>query len=99
MAVVTPAVQTAVREALTRPDESATAELALALARQIDAERGDKRRLTLERLAPLLLDCLEALHLTPRSRAKLPKGVETDAARAASRLDELRQRRDARATG
>lgn len=82
----------AVRRALTDLDpqarDQAAAELALAYARAADSG-GD-----LEKLGPLLLTVLEALHMTPRARAAVMKGTSNDSRK--SPLDELRARRAAR---
>lgn len=66
-------------------EDSAAVELALKYAAELDAG-GD-----LVRVGPLLLSALEALQLTPRSRAA--KGGDDV---GANPLDELRARRSAR---
>jgi len=70
------------------------AELAMTYGRAIDADPE-----TVARLGPLLLATLEALLMTPRSRAALVKGANDDQRKQQSPLDELRSRRAARGKG
>ena len=73
--------------------DRAAAELALVYASDIDSG-GD-----LTKLGPALLVTLEALHMTPRSRAAVRKATEVNNAKPANPLDELRQRRERRTAG
>lgn len=76
-----------VEEHLTDQDK-ATVELARTYARAIDDGGAD-----LTRVGPALLNCLESLHMSPRARGALTKGVARDHDDRASALDQLRQRR------
>lgn len=86
----------AVRDALgsleLRPQDGAAVRLAVAYAREIDADPTQ-----LGKLGPALLSALESLGMSPRARAALAgkKGGEPDAP-AANPIDELRKRRRAR---
>ncbi|MDM4721147.1 hypothetical protein QTQ03_16640 [Micromonospora sp. WMMA1363] len=67
--------------------DTATAELALTYARDIDNGAAE-----LSKIGPPLLAALEALRLSPRARAT-GKGAKSDEPGNAGRLDELRARR------
>jgi hypothetical protein len=74
------------------PQDSGAVRLAQTYAEAIDADRDQ-----LAKLGPGLLAVLESLGLTPRARAALlGKGGETSAP-TRNRLDDLRERRRARA--
>lgn len=88
---LTSSVSSSIEELTLKPCDQGAAELALTYARCIDD--GDP----LEKLGPALLSALESLGATPRGRKALPKGGE-DAART-NPLDELRRKREQRATG
>lgn len=86
-------MEQSVRDALTArpaaerdPRDTATAQLALTYARDIDTGAAD-----LAKVGPPLLAALEALRLSPRARTG-GKGVTGDTP-AAGQLDELRSRR------
>lgn len=88
----------AVRDALgdleTVPKDGGAVRLALVYAEAIDVDPAQ-----LAKLGPGLLAVLEALGMSPRSRASiLGKGV-AGSAPPRSRLDELRERRRARVDG
>ena len=82
-----------VRRAISDLDPSevdkGTAELALTYARKID----DGEDLT--KLGPQLLNVLEAMLMSPRSRAAIQKGMQSERA-TKSPLDELKAKRRAR---
>jgi len=83
---LTAAVVDALAAVEVAPRDEAAAQLAIELAKRLDAG-GDA-----ERLAPPLLATLEALQLTPRARARLAKGAANERP-PQSPLDEIRQRR------
>lgn len=72
--------------------DHAAAELAMVYALRIDDGE------PVEKLGPPLLAALEALGMTPRARAALVRKGESDVPQR-SPLDELRARREQRATG
>jgi len=74
--------------------DRATVELAVAYATAIDTDPD-----LIGKFGPMLLATLEALLMTPRSRAALVKGANDDQRKTQSPLDELRSRRAARRTG
>jgi hypothetical protein len=80
------------------PRDQALADLAVAYAQAIDSPHdwGDVQRDPLAELGPKLLAALTALGMTPAAR----KGITGDkpAEKPRSPLDELRQKRAARAT-
>ena len=83
-------------DALGLTDQDAAAvKLARDYAAVIDASRDDAKihAWTMRNIAPLLLDCLEALGATPAARARLKGGKPADAPR--SRLQALRDARQA----
>ena len=84
----------AVREALAEldltPADKGATELALTYANSIDSGMGD-----IARVGPALLAVLESLGMTPKARAAIKRGVNTDAGHT-SPLDELRIRRNSR---
>lgn len=67
--------------------DAATVELAKTYAREIDSGNAD-----LSKLGPSLLNCLEALGMSPRSRNALKNGGTANGP-AANPVDELRERR------
>lgn len=77
----------ALGEARLKPVDAGGAALALVVAKEIDLG-GDPAK-----LAPVLLRVLDALQMTPKSRAVAQKGGPGDPAAARSDLDELRERR------
>lgn len=76
----------------TRDTDQAAVALARAYARTLDDGEGE-----LTKVGPLLLAVLESLGMTPKGRAAVLGKGGADGERGASRLDELRQRREARA--
>lgn len=90
MAGIAAAVRKAIGSLDLAPTDQGTAQLAVTYAKAID-DGGD-----LDRLGPQLLAVLESLLLSPRARAAVVKGGKTDVP-TGSPLDELRQRRAARA--
>lgn len=93
LVALTEALQQALDEAGHTAVDAATICLARVYAEAIDDEVGD-----LDKLGARLLDCLEALHLTPRARAKVTKGGD-DGGQPTNPVDELRQRRARRISG
>lgn len=88
---LTDALDQALSEADHGNIDAAAVRLARTYAEQLDDATGD-----LAKIGPRLLDCLEALNLTPRARAKIMKGDANDG-QPANPLDELRDRRKRRA--
>jgi len=86
------AVQTAIDALTLTPADSGAVKLAHSYATAIDA--ADEPADMLDRLGPKLLAALEALGATPRARAVRKGGAS---APVASKLDELRARREKRA--
>lgn len=85
------AVNDALESMELQDEDQATAELARAYARNIDA------RQPIEKVGPALLACLDALLMTPRARAAVMKGAPgAGAAKPSNPIDELRERRRAR---
>jgi len=72
--------------------DEATIHLAVTYARLIDSDPDHAAK-----VGPMLLAALEALLMTPRARASVAKGVNSDKRKPVSPLDELRARRAARA--
>lgn len=68
--------------------DEALVHLAITYARTIDALPE-----SVVKVGPQLLACLEALMMTPRSRAAVMKGANDDQRQQLSPLDELRERR------
>lgn len=88
--VIGNAIKFAMQQEGGKPQDLGAARLAVEYAKQI--ESGGQ----IEKIGPALLNALEALHMTPRSRATGPKGKVTTsepAPQPASKLDELRVRR------
>jgi len=87
-------VESAVRRAIYARDleerYEGTAQLAIKYASSIDEDED------LNRLGPLLLQCLESLILTPRSIAQAMKGNSSVDPTPSNPLDELRERRERR---
>jgi hypothetical protein len=87
----------AVRRSVTadvEPCDAVLVALAETYARRIDAEPAQ-----LAKLGPLLLAALDALRMTPRSRATPTGKGRGDAGQPVSPLDQLRARRGARTDG
>lgn len=88
---LTESVRRALGELETAPQDVGTVRLALRYAEEIDFDPS-----LLAKLGPSLLQVLEALCMSPRSRAALTgKGGRSDGP-GRSKLDELRARREAR---
>lgn len=81
-------------KALTTPRDVAVIELAITYARAIDNAEAD-----LTKAGPLLLQALEALLMTPRSRAAVTRKGGGQDGNKRNALDELRERRSARQHG
>lgn len=77
----------AIGEARLGPVDLAAAGLALTVARDVDLGAD------LSKMGPVLLRVLDALQMTPKSRAVAQRGGPGEPAAARSPLDELRERR------
>lgn len=86
------ALRRSIAAAKTEPIDAAVLELALRYAQAIDTDLEE-----ITRAGPKLLDALIELRMTPKARTAVLRGATGDDRPGASKLDELRARRERRA--